>query len=1407
MSRLARDILVPIAPASVALILVLLVPCHSGAQDVAASRERLQIYPPSFIYTFTKEGTPKSPPACSVLRGSDGFLWIGTPEGLVRFDGHDTVSYRHPLGEGDEKFANLIEVLYEDRAGNLWLGSYAGLQKFDRNTETLVRYPKGAASEAERVVWDIYEDSRGDFWVGTHGNGLRRFNRDTEEFTSVESDPGQEVVFAIREDRDGYLLAGTRAGLARYDRKTGRLAPYAGKAEGLLPLASDTVTALLEDSHGHLWVGTFRGVTRINPARTSCVHYTPDQVEGKCLPEGRVRSIVEDAFGGIWLGYIQKGMYRYDRETDRFVNYRHREDDPNTPATDNIGRLYAERDEQDPGFRAPIWIPHPEHGVGKLTVMHSPFTYYEGVGDYSGVEPQDWRIAQVVIDDGGAPWLSSFGTWVCRLDPELEAISHFFQGQGAWIVKDCRGVIWATTPKANRLVTYTADASGDRFTPFMEDTVFVVGAGKDSSVWFAVGTIDAHLAKLDPKSGELRHYPRPVGDSQPVKDGGTMTFCEDRNGIIWVGTFGGGMSRLDPATGEWRRFLGRGGDSTSLNNNSVRGILEDESGTLWVGTNGGLHRFDRSHERFTLYPWHVRERDLFIRGMVDDGAGNLWLTGTANHLICFTKATRTFRTYGPERGFHVRASGGIAVDRVRRRIYVGGVNAFVSFDPDSLLLADKPGIPRIAITEFNIFGESAQLPVSITVAREIELPYSDNYISFTFSVLDFVHPLENGHAYRLEGVDRDWVYSYARRYANYTNLDPGEYVFRVKGSNSAGIWNEEGTSVRIVITPPWWRTIWAYIGYGISLVLTLYGIRRYDRKRTLLKHELKMKDFEAEKLREIDGMKMRFFANISHEFRTPLTLILGPVEKLLSRSETTSSRDDLNVVRRNALRLLELINQLLDISRLDAGEMGIRVCRLDLVPYLKGLVFSFASLAERKHISLLFNAAEPSINAYVDRDKLQKIVTNLLSNAFKFTPEGGEVRVGVSIAGGPAVQGGEGGHPESTGGFGEILVSDTGVGMEMERLEKIFHRFYQIDDSHIREHEGTGIGLALTKELVEVHHGHINVSSEPGRGSTFRVRLPLGKEHWKEEEIVDEEEGTGVAEAEAGGGPLTVQEATPSEDELEGDEELEMRDDSEEWEEDSRPLVLIVEDNADVRSYIREFLTREYHVKEAEDGCAGLEAAMDHPPDLVVSDIMMPKMDGVELCRRLKTDERTSHIPVILLTARASGEGKLEGLERGADDYIIKPFDMKELQVRIKNLIELRKTLQEKYRRQCVLEPGDVPIESMEEKFLRRALDVVQEQMSETGFNTATLARGVCMSRMQLNRKLHALTGRSPHEFIRNLRMQRAAKLLEAHWGNVAEVAFEVGFNSLSHFSKAFRKEFGVLPSEYGTKHAQGSRR
>ncbi|MCD4683699.1 MAG: response regulator, partial [Bacteroidales bacterium] len=716
---------------------------------------------------------------------------------------------------------------------------------------------------------------------------------------------------------------------------------------------------------------------------------------------------------------------------------------------------------------------------------------------------------------------------------------------------------------------------------------------------------------------------------------------------------------------------------------------------------------------------------------------------------------------------------------------------YFSFHPDSLYENREP--PPVVITRFLVRNKEMNPDSSILFKKQIRLDYDQNFFSFEFATLDYFDPQKNEYAYMLEGLDDNWTYSGNQRIARYTKVPPGSYVFRVKGSNNDGYWNEAGASIAITILPPPWKTWWAYTIYGIFFIGLIVAWRRYDLKRQRLKQDLEIEHVEAEKLKELDTMKSRFFANISHEFRTPLTLILGPLHRVFSKTSDEETKQDLNIMQRNARRLQTLINQLLSLSKLESGKMKLLAKEENIVALVNGYIQSFESLAKQKKIDLTFNSTEENIQLFVDKDKIEKILYNLLSNAFKFTGAGGRIEVEITPL--PPSRGDtlpttfspfEGGQRGV-----KISISDTGRSIPQEKLEHIFDRFYQADDSFSKDQEGTGIGLALTKELVELHHGSITVESHEGKGTKFTIYFPLGSEHLKPEEIVDSIEPDEMIEP----AEHIIQFTESNSQELTTDDD---------GEKDTKPLLLIVEDNDDLRSYIRSYLIKDYQISEASDGEMGFEKSIEKIPDLVVSDVMMPKMDGFELCKKLKTDERTSHIPVILLTARAGKESKMEGLEIGADDFITKPFDVDELLIRIKNLIKQRNELQDQFLKNAekigLSQLMGLPasgITSMDQKFLKRAVDTVEEHLDDFEFSVDQFTNEMAVSQMQLYRKLKALVNFSANEFIRSIRLSHAAQLIKKKSDNIAQISYAVGFNNPSYFAECFKKQFGVSPSEY----------
>jgi signal transduction histidine kinase/DNA-binding response OmpR family regulator len=627
----------------------------------------------------------------------------------------------------------------------------------------------------------------------------------------------------------------------------------------------------------------------------------------------------------------------------------------------------------------------------------------------------------------------------------------------------------------------------------------------------------------------------------------------------------------------------------------------------------------------------------------------------------------------------------------------------------------------------------------------------------------------------------------------------------VKGSNSDGIWNETEATFSFVINPPWWRTYWAYLGYILLITGLLYIIRHYEMHRVRLRHQLTLQTLETRKFQELEKMKSRFFTNLSHEFRTPLMLITGPIEQLQSGSYKGNLQKMYGVISRNSRRLLDLVDQSLALSQLEAGVLPLRAREENLTPFLRGLVYSFDSLAEKKGIQLVFETDCDFCPVWIDHDKFEKIITNLLSNAMKFTPAGGRVNVICRVNPSEEIT------IESESGdlkkndleirnskfkTIKVIISDTGIGIPPEQQKKIFERFYQVDDASLLSFGGSGIGLALVKELVDLHHWTISLHSEVGKGSTFILQIPQGHTHLKDEEI--------VPEAKLPARPISAEIGRPK---VKSNYAQERKQEKElgpaegilqsTVQRSPLPKILIVEDSVDVRYYLSTILVGAYELYEAASGEEGLQKAASLVPDLIISDIMMPAMDGMEFCRRIKSDLATSHIPMILLTARASQESRLEGLETGADDYLVKPFERRELLLRVKNLIDQRRRMRDKFKLDLLVEPSAVTATSMDEDFLKKAIGVVEKNLTDPNFETENFAGELYLSRSQLHRKLTGLTGQTPGEFIRTIRLKRAAQLLQKRGVNVSEVAYEVGFNNLSYFAKAFRRQFNCSPSEY----------
>jgi signal transduction histidine kinase/DNA-binding response OmpR family regulator len=897
-----------------------------------------------------------------------------------------------------------------------------------------------------------------------------------------------------------------------------------------------------------------------------------------------------------------------------------------------------------------------------------------------------------------------------------------------------------------------------------------------------IGSYSGGLTKFNIKENKFKTFKNDPNNKGSISNNHIISIIEavDDPNILWVGTYGGGLNRFDKTKETFTNYRPIKGEENSLSSEGIYALYQspEDPGTLWIGTSeGGLNKLELKTWKFSHFT-SLNGLTNQIVEVIEDNSGNLWII-TKKGLSFFNTKTNKIRNYDEQDGLF-NLSGELCKDS-KGRIYIAGKNCITSFYPQEI--NDNPNIPPVVITDFKVFNSSVPiykndniseqkedqlfLQKSITESESIELSYEHNFFSFDFAALDFFIPGKNQYAYKMEGFDKDWSYSENRNYAAYTNIPPGEYIFRVKGSNNDYVWNESGVSLKIIIHPPWWKTWWAYILFSLSLLGILSGSARFYLNRQRLKHQLLLEHEYAGKQQEISLMKSRFFTNISHEFRTPLTLIIGPSEKILSSNSENETGRMAFLIRKNALKLLRLINQLLDISKLDEGKLKLKVTRNNLVPFTRGIVMLFESFVETNDIALSVKCEKNDVELYFDQEKMEKILTNIVSNACKFTPNGGRIDILITQSEGKVF----------------IKVRDTGRGISSSEIPKLFDRFYQVDSSHTREYEGAGIGLALTKDLVELHQGKICVQSEEGKWTEFTIEMLTGKDHFKAEDIADEDYTDNYQTSDnldlyREKSPVIAEQLETAKNE--------------------KPILLIVEDNPDVREYIRNSLGDEFNFAEAANGEQGLLKAVKLIPDLIISDIMMPKMDGYELTKHLKTDEKTNHIPVILLTAKSNLDSKIEGLDVGADDYLIKPFECTELKIRINNLINTRKLLQEKLLRgeKIHLRNNEKKLSEINERFLAKLVEIIKKHISEEEFSIEEFAEEAGMSRTQLHRKVKAVTGKSASRYVRSYRLAEAKKLIEENKGNISETAYTVGFSSPVYFSKCFKEEFGYPPSE-----------
>ncbi len=1318
---------------------------------------------------------------------SQGQLWISTERGLSLYN-RETDSFTNYLNDPDDPASlsdNRIVNIFECNRGYLWVGTPMGLNRMDRQTGKVKRYLAAPSSDDHLGSSDIHvgfcaPDST--IWVGTLEGLDIILDPDKEESKIVHlvTEPLNPnhlpSIFNIKMTPRGEMLVASDHGLIKIE-KHGDLYD-----EHLFPeTAGIPIFHMLIDSKGYIWASSNSNVEhslfRLTPDLGSIEAFKANRDDPYMFGGGKVLALIESRTGQVWIGSEKHGVQRVDLNARRFGTI---DDFPGRGLYISDSEVYSiyEDDQRQLYVGTKTELNRINLQNGSTIGFGNQLDLKRNLSwEYSSKFPADLVGVMEPTADGKI-WMGAFDYKVGLYDPARKRFLNF----------------------------HLNEPDSTYFPLWSMRSICVTRSGE---TYF--GATARGLCKLRDDGLSFELFPVvATGDKTGTNDEHIQYIYEDSDEILWLGTLNGGLNRFNPLNGEFTHFVNDPEKPNSISNNRVKCILEPEihgEEILWIGTNnGGLNRFDKRTETFTAYSMEEGLPSNTIHGILEDKMGDLWLS-TNKGLAQFDPLTGEFSNYSTEDGLvGTEFNEGAFFKNKEGIMYFGGTKGLNYFDPEEI--REKPEYEApVIFTGFNISGKVVRpldtingrvvLDESISTTKEISLTHRERFISFEIASLDIAAAGKIRYRYMLEGFEDSWnEVNASQRYISYTNIPSGSYTLKVMGTDSEGTRFREPTEIVLNILPPFWQTPFFRLLIAFFIILVFLSILQIrtnvlkNQKKNLEReveertHDLKEANHlladrseeiqrMAELLHESDQMKLKFFTNISHEFRTPLTLILGPTEKLLNQndySNVPAVKQELELMYRNERRLFKLINQLLEVRRVESGSLRLAVTEDDLLDYLKNIYLLFIPYAEKKSINFSFKTEEEHVRVLFDADKMEKIFYNLLSNAFKYTPAGGTIVFSVE-------------RLKEVGAWIKISVADNGTGIEQEHLPHVFDRFYQISNKHQSARISSGIGLSLSRDLVLKHHGLIEAHSEKGQGSRFEVLIPENPEVYKKEEILIEPEidlsmeyiSSMLETYEYTSGAAT-----------------------------DRPLVgedlfriLLVEDNLDLQKFLYNEMSTIYNVMLAQNGEEGLLVASRNLPDLIISDIMMPVMDGLEFCKRIKGDEVTSHIPVILLTAKSGAESELSGFESGADDYITKPFNPEILKLKIRNILEARKKLADKFAKSASYIPKNIKISQIDQGFLEKFVKMVEDNIDDTELSGDRLACELGMSKGNLYKKLKALTGMTVNIYVRTIRLKIAARLLKQGTYNISEVAYSVGFNNPKYFSTCFSEMFKVSPKEY----------
>ena len=1337
------------------------------------------------IKFYTPAGDLSQNTITDIIQDQNGFLWVGTQYGLNRYNGLEYEVFLPNETQENGISGSSITTLANDTDGNIWIGTYGmGISVVNPNSTSFIEPFSGFNNQINApFVTDIYFDSNGKVWVGTQKNGLKLVDKQTQKVHHFFAAEGQKnrlsvnYVTCITEDINHNILIGTwGGGLSIYNVKKDLFQTINHSTHPLLP-NNNIIRCLSKGKNNTIWLGTQQGLFKWqNKSGTNGTLQPLKCIDNKVadiLSSAIVLSILEDSQGRLWIGTENKGLFEYDQQSQRMLHYEYDVNYKYSLSSNSIWSLFEDH-------QGSIWIGTFKKGLLKIDPNEEKFAHISA--KFESKHTLSYGLVSAFVED------SDKNIWVGTDGGGLNIIyksEHFnineiklnpFPGLQSQIITsllyDSKEKLWVGTWEKG---LYYKDKNSAIFKPISSlnasgqlpvgTEVLSISEGIENRIWIA--SYREGLSLYDYSENRFYNYVSGI-ENNSISSSKIRSIVEDKDGFLWLGTGLDGLDRIKiNAQKEIIEVVNYNRESTGkryINNNTIICLYIDINEDLWVGTEGGgLNKYNKETKHFDNLSTKDGLPSNIIFSIIDDGK-RLWVS-TNNGLASTPMDSISFTNYEVSDGLQAKEFNKLASYKTSDNyILFGGVNGFNYFKPSEI--TQNSFAPQIHITKVIVNN----IPIPITLGQQkIKLKAKQNDLHIEFAVLNYSQSAKNQYRYLLDGYDKNWNTLTHENHVEYTNLPPGKYTFKVKASHNDQIWPETSNEIQIQIVKPWFLTIPMLILYTLLLFITLSTISIFIQNRIKLKNQLEVEQFKLSKMKELNELKSRFFANISHEFKTPLTLIISPLKAIQRRLEKVENKNQVSIMLNNAERLLMLINQILSLSKLESGTEKLRVSKNNVVEFIKNITSNFINYADEQFITFDINLPPNTIEVYFEKDKLEKVLINLISNAFKFTPEFGRITLQL----------------EEEENQICISISDTGIGISADQLHLIFNRYYRAQDND--KNIGTGIGLSLSKQLVEIHKGHIDVRSVEGQGTTFDVYLPLGKDHLDKAQIYEPEIHLELSE----------------------DSRLELKDFQkgplvEEGflhpEEDGLPVVLIAEDNPDLLSFTKTYLQMNYRIIEAANGIQAFQLAKRNIPDIIITDWMMPKMTGYELIKRLRENELTSHIFIILLTVKSSEESKIEGLGVGADYYITKPFNPKILDLRIQNILQKRNT----FRKQIIKTMSsneeafsDLKISPRDQEFLDKVISIIDKNISNSKFQIDDICKVIGYSKSQLYRKMKGLVGQSTNEFIRSIRLKRAALLLSNEDFTIAEVTYKVGFNDLQYFRKCFKAQYNTTPSEY----------